>query len=169
MVEGTFFRPRLDVPPPPSDEQFARLVAETGWGWKGDAEALAIEQERLLGQLPEAARGSVIWRKRMERNFVQIGDHFERRPTAEFARAFVPFVPGEHPSYVNDPDQVARIRCRIRGVFGTSSPHGYERDEVEEPFRSHDNADVHWLEGSHNLHWEDPTGVAVLIESAMPE
>ena len=149
MVEGTFWRFRLDVRPP-SDEQFAEMIAETGFGWKGDAEALAIEQERLLGQLPEGARRYVPVRKLRERSFVQVGDHFERRPTAELVRAQVHWVPGEHPSYANDPDQFARIRCPIRGVFGTTGPHTNERDEVEEPFRSNDNADVHWLKGGHS-------------------
>ena len=168
MVEGTFWRFRLDVRPP-SDEQFAEMIAETGFGWKGDAEALAIEQERLLGQLPEGARRYVPVRKLRERSFVQVGDHFERRPTAELVRAQVHWVPGEHPSYANDPDQFARIRCPIHGVFGTTGPHSNERDEVEEPFRSNDNADVHWLKGGHFLPFEDPTGVVGLIESAMPE
>jgi hypothetical protein len=54
-------------------------------------------------------------------------------------------------------------------VFGTTGPHSYERDVFEEPFRSHDNADVHWLEGSHHVHWDDPTGVVALIESAVSE
>src|SRR5262245_47059429 len=158
MVEGTFVRFRADFVPP-SDEQFAQLVAEAVWGWEGAAEALAIEQQRLLGQLPEGATGYVPVRKLMERNFVQVGDHFERRPTAEVVRALRHWVPGEHPSYANDPDQFARIRCPIRGVFGTTGPHSYERDEVEEPFRSNDNADVHWLKGGHFLPFEDPTGV----------
>ena len=90
-------------------------------------------------------------------------------PHRRARRAQVHWVPGEHPSYANDPDQFARIRCPIRGVFGTTGPNSNERDEVEEPFRSNDNADVHWLKGGHFLPFEDPTGVVGLIESAMPE
>ena len=169
LVEGTLFRPRMDVPAP-TDEQFAQRAAEIGLGWEGDVEALAIEQQRLLGQLPEAARRFVPLRVLMERNFVRVGDHFERRPTAELFRALIePHLRREHPNYVYDPDQFARIRCRIRGVFGTAGPHSYERDDVEEPFRSHDNADVYWLKGTHFLPFEDPVGVVALIESAVPE
>jgi hypothetical protein len=54
-------------------------------------------------------------------------------------------------------------------AFGTAGPHSYERDDVEEPFRSHDNADVYWLKGTHFLPFEDPVGVVALIESAVPE
>lgn len=132
----------------------AEQLRADGWGWSGDEAGYeANVAEMVADGCPEhCAR---------RKHVLRPDGSYQERPTAEFIAGDPD---PENPLLETDAAMYGDLDCPTRLIFGTEGTAAHDRDYIDAMPKRFPMVSVTWVDGPHELDWDQPELVAGLID-----